>query len=60
MIIGLGGQYIGNWHNNKSQISSVEIHIGVVDMHTLLPQPHHNMFDIYDNHADSQSFICIK
>ena len=37
MILGLGDQYLGNYHNNKTLIYSVEIYVVMVDRHTLLP-----------------------
>ena len=35
MILGQEYQYIVNWNNNATQISSVEIDVGILDMHTL-------------------------
>ena len=35
LIIGLEDQYMGNYNNNVAHISSVSMHAGVVDMHTL-------------------------
>ena len=35
LIIDMEEQYVGNWNNNATHISSVEIHIGMVDMHIL-------------------------
>ena len=35
LIIGLEDKYVRNYNNNSTHISSVEIHVGVVDMHTL-------------------------
>ena len=35
LILGLEGQYMGIKKNNTTHISSVEIHAGMVDMHTL-------------------------
>ena len=37
IITDLGYQYVEILHNNASQISSVEIHVGTVDIHTLFP-----------------------
>ena len=50
MIIGLVYQYMGNWHNIKTHISSVAINDVMVDMHTLLPCSCQMLFDIHDNH----------
>ena len=34
LILGLEHQYVGNYHNNATHISSVVMHVGMVDMHT--------------------------
>ena len=47
---------MGDWHNNKIHIYSVAMHVGMVDMHTLLPWPYHMLFDRYYDHATSQGF----
>ena len=33
LIIGLEDQHVENWHNNATQIYSVVMHAGMVDMH---------------------------
>ena len=35
LITGLKYQYIGNWNNNATHISTVVINVGMVDIHTL-------------------------
>ena len=37
MILGLEDHYVGNLQNNATHISSVSIHVGMVDRHTLYP-----------------------
>ena len=56
LILDLGYQYVGNFHNNVTRISSVTMCVGMVDRHTLLPWPCQMMFDIYENHVILQSF----
>ena len=56
LIIDLGDQYVGNYCNNVTQISSVVLHFGAVGRHTLLSWPWQILFYIYDNHVASQSF----
>ena len=34
LIIGMEDQYLGNWNNNETHILSVEMHVGIMDMHT--------------------------
>ena len=55
MILGLVDQYVGDWHNNTTQISSVVMHDVMVDMHIFFTCSCHMLFDIYDEHAASQS-----
>ena len=40
LIFGMGNQYVGNWNNNAKKISSVSMHVRIVDMHTLYPWPY--------------------
>ena len=35
VILGLEDQYVGNYNNNTSHISSLEMHVRMVDMRTL-------------------------
>ena len=35
LIIGMEDQYMGNYNKNATHISSVEMHVGIVDMHIL-------------------------
>ena len=35
LVLGLEYQYVGNYNNNATQISSVVMHVGVVDIHTV-------------------------
>ena len=56
LVIGLEDQYVENQNNNATHISSVEIHVGVVYMHTLYLWPCHIMLHIYYAHVVSQSF----
>ena len=56
LIIGLGDQYLGNWHDNVKHISSVVIHFGVEDIHILFPWTCQILFVKYYNHEASQSF----
>ena len=56
LIIESGDEYGDFFHNNVANISSVKMHVGMVDRHTLLPWTCHLMFDSYDNHAALQSF----
>ena len=60
MIIGLGDQYVENYHNKETYISSVAMYVGILYMHTFLPLPYHMMFGRYGNHAALQIFICLK
>ena len=60
LIIGMEDQYIGNFDNNSTQISSVAMYAGMVDMHALFPWPFKLLFHVYDAHAESQSYICLK
>ena len=39
LIFDLGYQYVEIANNNATHIYSVEIHVGMVDMHTLWPWP---------------------
>ena len=56
MIIGLEYQYVGNCHNNETQISSVAMNVGIVDIHTLYPFPFQMLLHRYDAHAASLIF----
>ena len=56
MILVLGDQYVGNWNNNSTHISSVVIHIGIVGRHTLFPCTCQIVFNCFDDHAASTSF----
>ena len=51
-ILGQEYQYVGDWHNNTIHISSVAIHVGMVDMHTLLTWPCQLLLNIYDSHVE--------
>ena len=55
MILGLEYQYMGNFHNNATQIYSASMHFGLVDMNTFDIWPCQIMFHIYDSHAASHS-----
>ena len=57
MIIGLEYQYVGNCHNNETQISSVAMNVGIVDIHTLYLWKYQMLLHIYDTHAASKKFI---
>ena len=46
-----------NYHNN---ISSVSMHIEVVDMYIFFAWSWQMLFDSYDNHEASKSFIFLK
>ena len=48
LIIGKEDQYVGNWHNNATHISIVEMHVRMVDMNTVSPCPCHMMLHIYE------------
>ena len=37
LVFGMEDQYVGNYNNNAKHISSVVMHVGMVDMHTLSP-----------------------
>ena len=39
LILGVEYQYMGNYNNNATHISNVEMHVGMVDMHTLYTWP---------------------
>ena len=39
LIVGLEDQYVVNFNNSSTHISSVEIPVGMVGMHKLLPCP---------------------
>ena len=56
LILGLEYQYVGNWHNNATCISSVAMNIGMVNMHKCLPWSCHMLLHIHDAHTASQSF----
>ena len=60
LILGLKDQYMGNYHNNVTHISSVAVHVGIVDIHTLLTWTRHMLLYIYNSHVTLQSFICPK
>ena len=60
MIIGLEDRYMVNWYNNATHISILEIHIGVVYMHTLGSFPCQMMLHRYDDHVESHSFNMSK
>ena len=51
---------MGIVHNNGTYITSVVTNIEMVDIYTLLPWPCQILFDKYDTHVVSQSFICLK
>ena len=55
MILGLIDQYMSNWNNNKTHISSVVMDDVIVDMHKFLPWSCQMMFSTYDDHAVSHS-----
>ena len=55
-ILVLEDQYMGNHNNNATQIYSVEMHVGMIDIHKLEPWTCQIMFHRYDFHAASQSF----
>ena len=44
-----------NFNNNVTHIYSVEMHVGMVNMQTLLPWTCQMLFDSYDRHVSSQS-----
>ena len=56
LIIDLVDKYVKNLQKNVTHISSVEIHVGIVDMHIFFPCPCHILFDIYDDHVALQIF----
>ena len=56
LIIGVEDQYVVNCCNNTTQISSVAIHVVMVDMHTFYPWPFNMWLHRYDAHAASLSF----
>ena len=56
MIIGMEDQYVGNWHNNSTHISSVAMHVGMVDIHKLLPWPCQMLLHTYNSHLVSNIF----
>ena len=56
LILGWKHRDVGNFHNNETHISSMEIHAEMVDMHTLLIWPCQVLFDICDERVESQSF----
>ena len=56
MILDIEYQYLGNWNNNATHISSVEMNVGMVYMHILFPWPCQLLLYIYNAHAASQSF----
>ena len=56
LILVMKYQYVGNWHNNITHISSVEMHVGMVDMSTLFPWPCQMLFCGYEYHEALQSF----
>ena len=47
---------MGTYNNNATHIYSVEIHVGIVDLHTLYPWPLHMLVPRYDAHAALLSF----
>ena len=49
-------QYMGNYNNNAIHISSVAMHVGMVDMHILHPWPCQMWLHKYDAHMESHSF----
>ena len=51
LIIDLLDQYMDIVHNNETHISSVSMHVGMVDMHRLCSWPFHLLFYIYYNHT---------
>ena len=56
LVIDFGYQYVGNFHNKAKHISSVVMHVGMDDMHTLLPWTCQMLFDKYDDHEVVQIF----
>ena len=56
MILGLEDQYMGNYNNNATHISTLAMHFGMVDMYTLLPWPCQLLLHVYDAHVALQSF----
>ena len=60
LILGLEDKYMGNWNNIVTQISSVAMQIGMVEMHRLFWWPFQMMFHRYEDHVARQIFICLK
>ena len=60
LILGLEDQWVGTLHNNLTHISSVAMHVGMVDMHIFFTWPYHMLFDKNYSHVAWQSFIYIK
>ena len=56
LILSLEVQYMGNYNNNVTRISSVETYVWMVDMHTLKLRTCHMLLYRYDAHAASLSF----
>ena len=56
LTLGLEDQYIGIGYNNKTHSPILLMHVGMLDMHKLLPWPCHVLFDIYVGRTASQSF----
>ena len=50
MIIVMEDQYVGNFNKNATQISSVVMHVGTVDIYILYPWPCHMLLHRYDAH----------
>ena len=51
LIPALKDQNVGNDHNNATHIYSLEIHVGMVDMHIFLPWPYQILLGRYDVHV---------
>ena len=55
LTLDLRDQFVDIVNNNAANISSVAVHVGVVDMYKLWPWSCQIMFDKYDAHATSQN-----
>ena len=56
LILDLEDKYVVNWNNITTHIPSVEMDVGMVNMHTLFPWSCQMLLHIYDSHMASQSF----
>ena len=56
IILGLEDLYVGNYNNKEKHISSVAMHVGMLDIHTLQPWTCQPLLHRYEPHVESRNF----